>query len=58
MVIANQIRKVDRVLKDIDFDMAIGLRKIYVGLKGDKEDYLTGDQTLVEVNIDTQAINI
>lgn len=53
-----QIRKLDKVLAELNFDVIICLRKIYFGLAGDKEDIITANQTLLEVGIDNQNISI
>lgn len=33
----------DKVLVDLNFDVVICLRKIYFGLAGDRDDYLTAN---------------
>lgn len=54
----HKIRVLDKALHVINFDVQINLRKIYLGLTGEKEDYLTQNQTLLEVGIDNQSIDI
>ena len=34
------------------------MRKIYFGLTGDKDDYLTASQTLLELGIEDQSIHL
>lgn len=36
-----KIKKIDKSLVDLNFDVTVGLRKIYFGLAGDKGDFLT-----------------
>lgn len=45
-------------MADLNFDVAISLRKIYLGVTGEKEDYLTNHSTMVETGIESQNINI
>lgn len=47
-----QIRKLDRGLVDINFEVAMCLKRIYMGLAGEKQDLITSSSTLVEVSID------
>lgn len=34
------------------------MRKVYVGLTGDKEDYSTGSQTLLELAVEDQNLSL
>jgi hypothetical protein len=54
----HKIRKLDRSLLDINLDVAIAIRKIYLGLTGDREDYLTAHQTLFELAVENQNISL
>jgi len=45
-------------LAELNLDVAIQLRKIYFGLAADKDEYVTSGQTMLEVGIDNQSINI
>ena len=39
----HKIKKVDKILTDINLDVTVQLKKIYLGLTGDKDDYLTSN---------------
>ena len=55
---AQKMRKLDKQLAELNLDVAIQLRKIYFGLAADKDEYVTSGQTMLEVGIDNQSINI
>ncbi len=53
-----QIRKLDRGLADFNFDVAICMKKVYLGLAGEKEDILTSSSTMLEVAVENQNISL
>ena len=48
----------DKKLSEINFDVGIALKTIYLGLTGDKDDPFVSNQTLLELGIDNQSINL
>lgn len=52
------IRKLDRGLVELNFDVAVCLKRIYFGLAGEKEDYMTSSSTMVEVSVENQNISL
>lgn len=49
---------IDKHLEDVNFDVGIILKCIYLGVTGDKDDPFTSNQTLLEFGIDNQSINL
>ncbi len=39
-------------MTELNFDIAISLRKIYLGVTGEKDDYLTNHATMLELGVD------
>ena len=54
----NKIKKIDKTLIDLNFDVAVCLRHIYFGLAGEKDDYLTSNKTLLELDVENQNITL
>jgi hypothetical protein len=54
----NKIKKLDRALRELQFDVVIKLHKLYFGLAGEKEDYLTANSTQLEVCVENQIITL
>lgn len=53
-----KIKEVDKILSEINFDIGILLRTIYLGVTADVDDHFVANQTLLELGIDNQAINL
>ena len=45
-------------MAELNFDVAVSLRRIYMGITGDRDDNITGNSTMVEVGVDNQNINL
>lgn len=45
-------------MTEVNFDVAISLRRIYLGVTGEKDDNLTGHATMIEVGVESQNINL
>jgi hypothetical protein len=52
------VKKLDKALADVNFDVGISLKSVYLGLTADNEDLLIQNQTLVELGIDNQSIHL
>jgi hypothetical protein len=45
-------------MSELNFDIAISLRKIYIGVTGERDDTLTNHQTMLEIGVENQNVNI
>jgi hypothetical protein len=45
-------------LRELQFDVVIKLHKLYFGLAGEKEDYLTANSTQLEVCVENKNITL
>ncbi len=52
------IKDVDKKLNDINFDISVGIKKVYLGLTTDKDDVFIPNQTLLEFGVDGQNISL
>lgn len=50
------IKDLDKKLSDLNFDVGLTLKNVYLGITGDKEDPLVANQTLLEFGIENQAV--
>ena len=53
-----KIKVVDKILAEINFDVSIMLRNIYLGVTADVDDHFVSNQTLLEFGVENQAINL
>jgi hypothetical protein len=47
-----KIKQLDRKIDQINFDVNLALKNIYLGLTGDRDDHFVGSQTLLEFGIE------
>ena len=53
-----KIKDIDKKLNDLNFDVNVALKKIYLGVTGDRDDPFVSSQTLLEFGIDNQSISL
>lgn len=53
-----KIKGVDKLLEDINFDITLTFKNIYLGTTADQMDPLIPGQTLMEFGIDNQSITL